>query len=131
MLLDKPYQRLIEDLGHDGSEILFPSMKEPMCRRGFNITELQHLCWKRGRGLAPFDLDPMTETFHIYPQEELDTRMFDLINRRPGLLEGCYSLDRPHIVAWDGESVYDPTGPRKYTFSDSNAITVRTFWLLL
>ena len=36
---------LIERLGHDGSEIIYPDLPEPICRRGFHTQELFKACW--------------------------------------------------------------------------------------
>ena len=58
MALETPVQHLIEHLGHDGSEIVFPQLKDPMYRRGFHSQELIQLAWDWGYAVTPFELAP-------------------------------------------------------------------------
>ena len=44
MALDMPVADLLAAIGHDGSEIVFPSLPEPLCRRCFHIQELIQVC---------------------------------------------------------------------------------------
>lgn len=46
--------------GHDGSDIVYPWLPEPQCRRGFHIQEAVHVAMKLGRTVTPFELFPRT-----------------------------------------------------------------------
>ena len=48
MALDMPVADLLAAIGHDGSEIVFPSLPEPLCRRCFHIQELIQVALSRG-----------------------------------------------------------------------------------
>ena len=50
MALDMPVADLLAAIGHDGSEIVFPSLPEPLCRRCFHIQELIQVALSRGLG---------------------------------------------------------------------------------
>ena len=59
MALHVPVQELIQEIGHDGSEIVFPELEEPMRRRGFHSQELIYAAWKRGFTVTPIELMPV------------------------------------------------------------------------
>jgi hypothetical protein len=40
MAIGVPVESLIRDIGHDGSQIIFPELKDPFCRRGFDFTDI-------------------------------------------------------------------------------------------
>lgn len=135
MLLDKPLRTLTLLLGHDGSEIILPNNPEPSCRRSFIMNELQDLANHYGKVLVPYDADPIAESlqtkYHLYHSEYAELRIDELMKGHPGLIEGAYALNKPHMVAWDGYKVYDPSGPKSYSF-DSNLqkINILCFWRL-
>lgn len=43
--LQIPQDILINGLGHDGSQIIYETLPEPYCRRGFNVFELMDVAW--------------------------------------------------------------------------------------
>lgn len=134
MLLDLPLSGIVARIGHDGSEILFPEMEEPRCRRGFVLDELQTVCFSLGKSLVPFEAFPLLEgTRPIYSESWAEERILRIMQFGPGLIEGMYSFGRHHICAWDGYEVFDPTGPRRYRLTDRNAdkIHITHFWRLL
>lgn len=46
-------KKLIDMLGHDGTEIVDPSMAEPYCRRGFGTPELIQVLFELGYTVTP------------------------------------------------------------------------------
>lgn len=48
-------------LGHDGSEIVWPELPEPQCRRGFHIQEMVDLAYKLGRLLVPIEMESLVQ----------------------------------------------------------------------
>ena len=118
MTLHVPVQQLVDDLGHDGSEIVFPELPEPMCRRGFHSQELIHLAWRYGFTVTPFELYPtirpttgegvVTVTFDGSEQNNW-RRFIDTIHRATGILEGRGATCH-HAVHFRYGDVWDPDG---------------------
>lgn len=133
MLLNRSPRSLILLLGHDGSQIVAAQLKEPRNRRGFLINDLQDVAQFYGYCLVPHDADPTIEDISVYQQEYADLRLNEAMAKKPGLIEGAYGLDQPHMCAWDGEKVYDPKEPRCYNLNDHSVerISVLCFWELV
>ncbi len=114
--LDIPVADMLTAIGHDGSEIVFPSLAEPLCRRGFHIQELVHVALARRLAVTPVELFPVlqpTETgpFHrvvLYPDN--NWRRFDaVIQGSRGVIDGT-GARLGHMVAYDHGRIYDPRG---------------------
>lgn len=122
-LLNVSYDKIIEELGHDGSKIVFPDLSDPKCRRSFILEEIIDLLWHRGMGLVSVSFCPVISDGEIV--EEIFTDL-DRINRylssTVGLLQGSYAIDRPHICAWDGTHVIDPKNASIKTLEESDLI---------
>ena len=56
MVLDLPLADIFDEIGHDGSQIVWPDLPEPMCRRGFHPQELIHLCLNHGYAATRVEL---------------------------------------------------------------------------
>ena len=56
MALDVPVAQLIERVGHDGGQIVFPNLPEPANRRGHNIYELIQVALDLGYAVTPVPL---------------------------------------------------------------------------
>ena len=117
MALDTPVADLLAAIGHDGSEIVFPSLAEPLCRRGFHIQELIHPALLRGFALTPVELFPVLQPteagpFHktvLYPDS--NWRRFEkTIRASRGVIDGAGSRCG-HMVAYDHGRIFDPKGP--------------------
>ena len=48
MALDMLVADVMREIGHDGGQVLWPDMPEPMCRRGFHPQELIDVCRAHG-----------------------------------------------------------------------------------
>ena len=117
MALDTPVADLLAAIGHDGSEIVFPSLAEPLCRRGFHIQELIHPALSRGFALTPVELFPVLQPtkagpFHktvLYPDS--NWRRFEkTIRASRGVIDGT-GARCGHMVAYDHGRIFDPKGP--------------------
>jgi hypothetical protein len=117
MALDTPVAGLLAAIGHDGSEIVFPSLAEPLCRRGFHIQELIHPTLSRGFALTPVELFPVLQPteigpFHktvLYPDS--NWRRFEkTIRTSRGVIDGT-GARCGHMVAYDHGRIFDPKGP--------------------
>lgn len=105
-----PFDTLIENIGHDGSDVVFPDLPEPLCRRGFHCQELSRVLLRFGFCVASFESCPIgyLDEEHSYDvTEDLLPIMVDSI----GVLCGrVRSTGKLHSVAWDGKKCYDPSG---------------------
>jgi hypothetical protein len=127
--LDEDVSTLFEEIGHDGSEILWPDAEFPNDRRGFHLQELIECCLHRGWAVTPIEPRPalfspeMGKTYEVNmnPSERIPYHM----KNKVGVLQGTISGGR-HAVAWDGESIVDPSG-RSTNLRDFN---MQYFYLL-
>lgn len=137
MAINIPVDQLIDQLGHDGSEIVFPHLPEPACRRGFHSQEIIHLAWRLGCTVTPMELFPMIApsegvgAVHVFfDGDQVDNwqRFLNIINNTEGVLEGAGKACR-HAVYYDHGLIYDPdlNGGPIYGFSKV-ACTARGFY---
>lgn len=102
-VLDVEINRFLKDIGHDGSEILYPNRPGVLSRRSFHPQECIAVAWERGFAVTCFERTPKhgisATEFH-----ELDySRGFELTMQRfSGVLVGAASRNR-HAVAWDAK----------------------------
>jgi len=117
MALDMPVGDLLAAIGHDGSEIVFPSLPEPLCRRCFHIQELIQVALSRRLAVTPVELFPTLQPtdagpFHktvLYPDN--NWRRFEAaVQTSRGVIHGT-GARLGHTVAYDHGRIYDPRGP--------------------
>ena len=117
MALGNPVAELLEAIGHDGSEIVFPSLPEPLCRRCFHVQELIQVALGRGCAVTPVELFPVLQPteagpFHktvLYPDN--NWRRFERTIRASfGVIDGT-GARLGHTVAYDHGHIFDPRGP--------------------
>jgi hypothetical protein len=116
MALDVPVADLLEAIGHDGSEIVFPNLPEPLCRRCFHVQELILVALSRGLAVTPVELFPVlqpTEVSHfrktvLYPDNNW-RRFEETLRASRGVIDGTGSR-HGHTVAYDHGRIYDPKG---------------------
>lgn len=116
MVLDVAVEALIIQLGHDGSQILWPDLPEPYRRRGFHIQEMIDFSWHLGYTVTQFealpvsqgraDVQPIAIPMRWAPSERLKSVM-SVCN---GVITGETLRGQPHAVAWDKNSCLDPNG---------------------
>lgn len=117
MTLSVDLSELIDLIGHDGSEILWPDQPEPLKRRGFHIEELQYVAVSYGFLLVPF-----SPRLLYNPKGDPDIFVLDMdftgkfkiaLDSYDGILLGEYKTTKnAHAIAWcsmEG-TVYDPSG---------------------
>lgn len=108
--LDVPVQELINIIGHDGSEILFPEDPEPFCRRGFHPQEIIDVCLLKQFGVIAIHNQPVSELKSgMYTVPVSSERMPYYLENYSGVLTGIGYTGQPHAVAW-GAKIYDPNG---------------------
>ena len=114
MLLGLELDAMLCAVGHDGSEVMWPEMEEPIKRKAFHIEELEYAAFKLGWLLCHFSPgvsyspsgDPSVATTIHFPLKEV-------MQSHDGLMLGRYRLTgRSHAVAWSAKEglIYDPAG---------------------
>ena len=104
---------LLELIGHDGSEIIFSDLQEPLCYRGFHIQELVYALWVLGYNVVSFEVEPLafTDEQHVFTltftPEDFERVMSDSIGVGCGRIA---DTEKTHAFAWNGSKCYDPTG---------------------
>jgi hypothetical protein len=122
MALDMPVADLLAAIGHDGSEIVFPSLPEPLCRRCFHIQEPIQVALSRRLAVTPVELFPVLQPTEVGPFHKAvlytdgNWRRFEaVIQASRGVIDGT-GARFGHTVAYDHGRIYDPRGP-VYDFS--------------
>lgn len=111
IVLNEPVDKIISDIGHDGSEIIFPDLTEPYRRKAFHIQELIDICILRDICVVQVEQQPISEALgHRYLLPTYLPRLEYYTQRFTGVLTGLGPTGRPHAVAWDRNKIYDPTG---------------------
>lgn len=116
MLLDEEVDVLIQELGHNGMQRVFPG-EPPHCYNGHHMQEIIDVAISRGYSLTLIEffpryassLDP-TDWKALYDDKQAEERFRQRITGRR-----CLLLSNSHACAWDGDIVWDPNG-RKYFF---------------
>lgn len=133
IVLDTFPKTLMEEIGHDGSEIIFPSEQEPYGRRAFHPQELIAPCLRRGYAMVLVEALPVysppstAEDFHplIFDCGN-DIRLRELMNGNIGVLTGENASGNPHAIAWDGQKYYNTDG----TIHETMDFSIREFFML-
>lgn len=140
MVLDTDCKTLTEMIGHDGSEIVLPSLPEPAKRRGFHLQEIIDCAIKLGYTVTPIEVLPYSTpdgkaefpvNFKIRTDGNLfywdnKSRLLSYMKDTKGIITGLASQWR-HALAWDGKKIYDPHG-LVYSFQDCK-IKIDCFWM--
>lgn len=109
IILDKPVQDVFDFLGHDGSEILWRDLPEPLCRRSFHIQEMYDYAIARDHMVMPIELMSGIQPANtcipfILPGQRLH-RVHGYLDNFDAVITGTFNGNR-HAVAWvDGQYV--------------------------
>lgn len=117
MLLDEDPAALVEAIGHDGKEVLWPQYKRPYCYRGYHIQEMIDVALDRGIALVSIECYPRSGPAPDPSQAQMlwgvqfsQDRFIEWVTGREALLIGEAKGGGGHACAWDGEIVFDPNG---------------------
>ena len=126
---DHSVQEILRRIGHDGSEIVWPDLPDPQCRRSFHVQEciLAIADW--------YYVMPLDQPAMMTPDGkrilEIKTRAMDFIVDGYGVCTGTGTRNR-HAVAFQGNGqtirFYDPNG-LEYDF-ENQYFTPQTYWLI-
>lgn len=117
MALDVPVKELIKEIGHDGSEIVFPNLVDPFNRRSFHPQEFIEPCLKRGVVFLVVEAVPTISAPNSFARHKIEfqegyiPRLERYLRNYPGVLVGEIK-GNPHSVSWDRKLCFDPNGFR-------------------
>lgn len=120
MAMDLDVAYLMEVVGHDGGEIIFPDLPEPMCRRGFHVSELTNAALLLGYSATPVELFPSVQSTPLpsHPSRDFTieymagnwTTFQHHIRVSAGVLE-CRTIGAAqHAVAYSTGMIFNPSG---------------------
>jgi len=115
MALDTPVADLLAAIGHDGGEIVFPNLPEPLCRRCFHIQELIQVALAHGFAVTPVELFPVLQPTDAGPHKTVCypdnnwRRFAETIHTSRGVIDGTGAC-HGHTVAYDHGLIFDPKG---------------------
>jgi hypothetical protein len=117
MLCDVSHDKIIEIIGHDGSEIIHPKMDEPYCRRSFAINELTKAALALGYALVEIEGTSLLSPTGLEVDAVPVTIPYwedDMLLNYDALLLGEGRSGISHAAAWNHQRslVYDPNGSR-------------------
>ena len=110
MAMDVDQTLLLEHIGTDPNEILWPELLEPQCFRGHHIQEMMTAAFTLGFTITEVQVRPCFA--QIGTTKIVPLLIGDGLNRMRHYLRATQGVIRlrTHAVAWDGEMVYDPAG---------------------
>lgn len=107
---------VIDTIGHDGSEIIFPDEEEPFNRRGFHVQEIVDVLLEQL--FIPVWIDArvclFSESGGSYLLRSINhaERFSRHVHNTHGILLGTHATEGGHAVAWDMEMCLDPRGQK-------------------
>lgn len=114
MVLKAPMQELINEIGHDGSELWWPDLNPPLCHRGFHIQEFLDVCMKRGKILGYVEAIMTLGGSNRYPPKVIngdhEKRWNSYLRNFSGVILGVTRTGGRHAVAWNRDKIFDPRG---------------------
>lgn len=128
MAVDVPLDRVLELVGHDGSEIVWPNLRDPQRRRSFHSQELIHAAHELGYSVTPFESLPSSLPAEGESPLDVDvaSRFEKVLYGSEGVLTGIGKSGMRHAVAWDGAEILDPSDSIKRV----EEFAVEVFWLI-
>ena len=122
---DVPFEKILEKIGHDGSEILWPDLPGKYQRRSFHTQEIVLALLDLGFTATPLyaemTIGNRLNGRHYVAKTDL-TRFLD----KKGILIGMFG-NNPHAAAFDSGIIHDPQGS-SYPYHD--AIRIEEIWLI-
>lgn len=128
MLANVSLNDIFEKITHDGSEIIFPDLDEPIKRRSFSIEEIHYITPFYGFVLVPYSPGILYIPTKKHSKEILFPAFEDKLNERDGLIFGTpVGRSLGHVVTWSAHEglVYDPNGT-KYPIAGN--FVIETFY---
>lgn len=111
-VLNTPVRDLIHEIGHDGSEIIFPSLPDPVRRRAFHWQEFILPCLRRHYALVYIEKNPVIGAYAaqgILTHDLKETNINRFTDRFDGVIIGDMG-GQSHAWGWKSKKLYDPAG---------------------
>lgn len=118
MVIDEPFDKVIDTIGHDGSGILYPEYGvDPLQRRAFHILEITYAAWQLDWSLVGFEniyFEPLGKDVGG-KEYTIDEIIEPLLKSHNAILIGELR-GNSHAVAWNAARgvVHDPTSGTRY-----------------
>lgn len=140
IVTNQPLDLVLDLLGHNGEQIVEPTIPEPGCRKGFHIHEIIDIAVRDGFTLTPIDKDPRRITdpkkylegfdasLPLYPEPQ---KRFDyyLVTHPLGIITGA-TARFPHAVAWRAPNIIDPLDGLTKPLWQSGLVEIDCYWFL-
>lgn len=115
MVLDCSVDELIEEIGHDGMDVVWPQLIPPLCFQGHHIQEIIDCFVARGFGLMLVEREcfqaPAEDVSPLQTFEHFEERFLHHVEGKEAIMVGRHKQKQcGHAWAWDGERCYDPNG---------------------
>lgn len=132
MLLSVNPADIIREIGHDGTDIIWSEYSDSRKYRGHSIAELQDVCFRRGRMLAPVFVNPViapdydAKPIAVYGKPWQRVRNY---LKQDALIMGSIANIGHSVAYCAGEDCfYDPRGYK--TMHDNLALSISEIYLL-
>lgn len=112
IILGIPARQIIRELGHDGTEIVFPKAEGRWSFKGWHPQELVTYCWANGWSVTRFDRtygsrNSTTDETYFYDEYDLRSVMLPSVNGVAVTRKHAYAFaDGWLIDPKDGEKIY-------------------------
>jgi len=112
--LDENVDKLVEEIGHDGSERIW-SAPHPNDCRGFHIQEIIECCLFRKVAVVPIEprpslTHPLTKQgVYAVPVNDPASRMTYHMQGAVGVLTGITENNSRHALTWNRSEIIDPS----------------------
>lgn len=101
---------IFKQLGHNGSEVCWPELDEPFCRRSFHQQEMVNVCFENGCGMISVSqklaIAPLGTDDLLYFENPMFGRYVKYYN---GVFTGRTQRNQPHALASYGGDIIDPS----------------------
>ncbi len=91
--------RMVKLMGHDGSDIVWPSSPSPLDRRGFHIQEILYAVHKLNYSAMPIGLNP-TLSNGRGPSIQIEDKFFEAAKTKLGVHLGVTDTGINHAVGY-------------------------------
>lgn len=135
--LNVPVEDIFKFLEHDGSEIIYPKVPEPYCRRSFHPQELMDYCYCiHNRYVMQIEnevalMNSYNEQVYNVPLQKGRVEGYVRTHNTSVLSGQVKGNGRWHAVAYVGGTIYDPNGTTNKLSSFICKFNIETLFLIL
>jgi hypothetical protein len=114
LALAVPFEQVIKQVGHDGSELIWKELSGNKQRRSFHLQEMIDVGLYYGYAVIVIERQPCSLPYDhdgmpfLLPKGK--DRFMSYLRNHSGVLIGKTITGNPHAVMWDGKQIVDPNG---------------------